>query len=94
MAQIIVAKDYTNLYKLKYINKYTMSNKKKEIEEIKGGMEQIKLLADFLSADEVLEREVTSYGNSCHIPIPSKHKGKMAKIIIKPKKEEGVKKKK
>jgi len=34
------------------------------------------------NVDEILEREVTAYGNSCHIPVPSKHLGKRVKVII------------
>jgi len=43
----------------------------------------IEMANELSQADEVLEREVTAYGNSGHIPIPSKHIGKRAKIIIK-----------
>lgn len=49
-----------------------------------------KYLEDY-RADEILEREVVKFGNSSHVLIPSKHLGKVAKIIIKPK-EEGDKK--
>jgi len=34
------------------------------------------------NVDEILDRVVTAYGNSAHIPVPSKHIGKKARIII------------
>jgi putative transposon-encoded protein len=40
------------------------------------------ILENPINNDEILEREVTAFGNSCHIPIPSKHLGKMARVII------------
>ena len=40
------------------------------------------IIEDFMNADEILERTVTPYGNSYHVPIPSKHKGKIVKVII------------
>lgn len=37
--------------------------------------------------DEILTREVTKFGNSAHIPVPSKHVGKEAKVVIMKKKK-------
>ncbi len=52
--------------------------------KIKGLHEEVNdVLKEYLEADEILERTVTKFGNSGHIPIPSKHIGKKAKIIIK-----------
>lgn len=45
------------------------------------------LVSEVTNADEVLERTVTAYGNSAHIPVPSKHLGKTAKVIIRKKRE-------
>ena len=41
------------------------------------------LMTEQVLADEILTRKVTKLGNSGHVPIPSKHIGKEAKIIIK-----------
>ena len=63
-------------------------NKNTERKTIIPGLD---ILIENLTADEVLEREVVAIGNGAHINIPLKHLGKMAKIIIKPKKEENKK---
>lgn len=36
--------------------------------------------------EEVLERDVTSFGNGSHVILPQKHAGKKATVIIKSKK--------
>lgn len=65
------------------------NNKMTEPDKKEIGWEKIlTLLAEEKDADEVLEREVTKHGNSGHIAIPSKHLGKIAKIIIRKKEEE------
>ena len=33
--------------------------------------------------EEVLEREITTFGNGSHVILPQKHSGKKATIIIK-----------
>ena len=40
-------------------------------------------LMEFYECDEILEREVKKFGNSAHIPVPSKHIGKKVKVLIK-----------
>lgn len=57
--------------------------KRKEISlmEIFGGQ----IVPEY--AEEILEREVKKFGNSGHIPIPSKHIGKKARVIIKKKED-------
>ncbi len=44
-----------------------------------------KLEIELHEDDEVLEREVTKFGNASHVTLPLKHRGKRAKIIIKKK---------
>ena len=61
--------------------------KKTKVEDVGeeiGLGEIMLLLVEEKTADEVLERTITKYGTSCHIPIPSKHEGKKAKVIIHP----------
>jgi len=44
----------------------------------------VESLSDFiLDADEILERKISKLGNSCHISVPSKHLGKICKVVIK-----------
>jgi len=45
-------------------------------------------LRELHTADEILERDIVGIGNGAHINIPLKHKGKIAKIIIKKQKED------
>ena len=46
--------------------------------------EEAKSLSDFvLNAGEILDREVTKFGNSAHIPVPRKHLGKKVKVLIR-----------
>lgn len=58
-----------------------VQNKNNKVKE-KDPLKELSLLSEMLRADEILERTVTSYGNSSHIPIPSKHLGKKARVFI------------
>jgi len=42
-----------------------------------------KLQIELNEDDEVLERDVTKFGNASHVILPLKHKGKKAKVIVK-----------
>lgn len=57
--------------------------KVEEAEEISLG-DLMLLLVEERTADEILQRRVTKFGNSGHIPIPLKHVGKECKVIIHP----------
>lgn len=64
-----------------------MTDNKPKNKEAKDFTELAKSLVDItavdlLRADEILMRKVSKLGNSGHISIPSKHIGKIAKIII------------
>ncbi len=50
-----------------------------------------KLQLELNEDDEVLEREVTKFGNASHLILPTKHRGKKAKIIVKKEKKDGKK---
>ncbi len=67
--------------KIKYSNKDSRSNKEKE-KMMTIRYIDIKMVQDFLEADEVLNRKVSQMGNSAHISIPVKHLGKNARVII------------
>lgn len=47
-----------------------------------------KMLKEFMTAEEVLTREVKELGNSAYVNVPKSHIGKEARIFIKPKKED------
>ena len=42
-----------------------------------------KLQLELNEDDEVLERDVTKFGNGSHVTLPLKHRGKKAKVIVK-----------
>jgi putative transposon-encoded protein len=42
-----------------------------------------KIEIEFDNDDEIIQREVKSFGNAAHIILPQKHKNKKAMIIIK-----------
>ena len=42
-----------------------------------------KLQIELNEDDEILEREITKFGNASHVTLPLKHRGKKAKIIVK-----------
>jgi len=50
-----------------------------------------KMMSEFFSADEILNRKVSKMGNSGHISVPAKHLGKQARVfILKKEKEEKI----
>ncbi len=49
----------------------------------------LKSASEFFAADEILEREVISMGNSAAVRIPKKHLGKKVKVLIIRNKSEG-----
>ncbi len=50
-------------------------------------MKPRKIEIELAEDDEVLDRDVTKFGNASHVILPLKHKGKKAKVIVK--KEKG-----
>ena len=65
-----------------------VKNKIKKCDDLK----ELDLIYEIMNSDEVLDRQVTAFGNSAHIPVPLKHLGKKTKVIIF-KKEGGNKEK-
>ena len=50
-------------------------------------VENAGIIKDILDSEEILEREIVGLGNSAHITIPVKHKGKIARIFVQKKGE-------
>lgn len=89
--------DYRKVYKVCIFN-YIHINNNKMVKEDKKNKDL--LLANIIEhpirivdeVEEILERKVSKFGNSGHIPIPSKHIGKDARVIIRKTPEEDKKK--
>lgn len=60
----------------------TEDKRDKELKKIES------VLDLYFDSEEVLEREVTKFGNSGHVSMPSKHVGKQTKIFVLKNKEE------
>ena len=65
----------------------------KKISDSKGIIKEMKMIGKQMQqfhneTEEILDREVTKFGNSGHIPMPLKHVGKPVKVIVKKKKED------
>ncbi len=48
----------------------------------------IKTRKEEAETEEILERKITQFGNTCHVTLPKKHEGKQARILIKKEVEE------
>ena len=60
-----------------------MKMNRKKMTELKTQIETINMtLSDLGVSEDVLEREVKSFGNGAHIVIPKQHVNKRVKIVI------------